>query len=206
MSFGDELKEGVADIEVKDLVKESGIEGLDLPVNLRPIKSRIEGILKFRNENQNIEPNMFELMDVMTSLNNSLARDKNASLSQREDLKKAFDVLYKNVLDEGFIGNNLGSQNSNLYQMFESVRNGLNNPEEIDSFTTQYLNVLSGVNLFQRSQLKEKNVVYPNDVEKAIIESRDALDIPEHLKEITLKVQEDISTPEKMLEKNIEIE
>lgn len=207
MDFKEELKSGVkTDIEVRDLVKESGIEELELPVNLQPIKNRIEGVLKFRNENQKLDPNMFELMDIMTSLNNSLARDGNASSSQREDLKRAFDVLYTNVLDDGFIGNHLGDKNSNIYQMFENVKNGLYEPEEIDSFTAEYLNVLSGVNLYQRQQLKEKNIAYPNDFEKSIIENRDSLNIPEHLKDITLKVQDDISMPEIMLDKNIGIE
>ncbi len=207
MSIRDDLRKSVnTGVEKRDLIKESNIEQLDVPANLAPIKSQIEGLLRFRNDNQTLNPNMRELMELMAKLNNSLAKDKNATNIQKEGLKDAFFVVYDNVMNDGLIGNHLSSKKSNLYTMFENVKKGLESPKVMDSELVEYLAVISSVNAYQRISFKETGALAtPNPIERDIINSADYIEMPEDLREITSKLEEEVSHPERLADRDLYI-
>ncbi len=202
MGMIEDLKKSVnTDFEKRDLIKESKIEQLEVPANFVPVKSQIEGLLRFRNDNQVLYPNMRELMELMAKLNNSLAKDKNASVEQREGLKDAFFVVYDNVINDGLLGNHLSSKRSSLYKMFDTVKQGLNDPKVMEAELIEYLGVLSSVNGHQRIQYKETGILAePNPIERDIIRSGDYIEMPENLREESLKLQDDIFHPERLVD------
>ncbi len=191
-------------VEVRNLVEDSGIEGLEVPQNLKASKQRIQGLLNFRNEHQDFAPNCNEMMDVMIDFNNSLSREKkqeNPDNKSCENLRNAFDVLYNNVINEALLDSGYANKDSNLYKMFDTVYEGLQSPKRINLESKEYLKVLAGFNYFQREQLSSGNLVAPNPSESMVLEDSDEYDLSDSLRKITDEVKLDINSPERMKER-----
>lgn len=208
MDFYENLKAGVItedDIqkESRSLLIDSNIDGYDVPETLAGIKERLKGLLAFRNDNQDLNPNCYELADITLSLNNALASEmekENPDLAACERITQSFEVLYENVAEHALVGKKLADKKSSLYALLSSMKKGLSNPQKISDNQKQYMQVLSGVNFYQRERLKEGEVALPNECETQIIAEADKENLPDDLKIVCENIEKDISEPQKMLE------
>jgi len=208
MDFYEKLKDGViteAEMpkESRNLLVEADIDSYDVPETLAGIKERLKGLLSFRNDNQDLNPNCYELADITLSLNNALASEmekENPDIAACERIRQSFEVLYENVAEHALVGKKIADKKSSLYALLSSMKKGLANPQRIDDKQKQYMQVLSGVNFYQRERLKEGDVALPNECETQIIADADKEKLPDDLKIACENIEKDISKPQRMLE------
>lgn len=206
MGFRDELisEVNVENVLPDDLVEKSKINEYEVPENLKNIKNRIAGLLNFRNENKDLNPNCNELMDITVDLNNSLAKElksESPDIEACDSIKSSFGVLYGNVIDHALLSvSKLASKDSSIYKTFEGVIEKLNSPKRINLETKEYLKVLVGVNFFQRERAALGEAVQPNSYESGVIEDFDEYDIPDDLIDVTNRLKSDVKSPELLID------
>lgn len=206
MSFIEELEKNVvSDGEYgssqKDLMDAANIDGYDVPQTLSGVKANIKGVLNFRNENKDLNPNCFELASLALCLNNALATEmakETPDIEACDNMRASFGVLYDNVINHALVGKKFADKESNIYKLFEKMRTALQQPEVIGEEEKRYLQTLCGVNFFQRERLKAGEIVQPNEYEQGVIENIDHESLPKDLQDICVKMEQDISSPEIM--------
>ena len=209
MSFIDELQENVIGDEEfeklteRDLIQEANIDGYEVPETLGEIKVRIKGVLDFRNVNQDLNPNCYELATLMLELNNSLVAElasEQPNIKACENIKGSLSVLYDNVINHALVGKKFADKQSNIYKLFEKMKEGLEVPQPIKDEEKIYLQTICGVNFFQRERLKDGEEVFPNPTEQGIIDNVDYDKLPENVQNIAKEMSMDIASPKRMQE------
>ena len=205
MTFMEELAGGVIkegeSLEEVDLMVLSNIDGFDVPQTLATVKQDIRNVMSFRNDNKDLNPNCFELAKLSLDLNNAIAREmakKEPNVEACDNMRAAFDVLYRNVIEHALVGKKFADRQSNIYKLFNKMKSRLESPVRIEEEEKRYLQTLCGVNFFQRERLQQGEIVLPNQYEKAVIDNVEHELLPEDLQPICVKMEQDIATPEIM--------